>query len=91
MCNHECKETTCPFAFTEESELIQNYGCLPTPYEIIQMRVQSGKTWACHSDPNVPCKGAIQYLKENNLPYKVIDSALLGEYNDWSIYIKQRK
>ena len=88
MCDHRCEETACPFAFTEESELIQNYGCLPTPHEIVQMRIKYGKTWACHSDSSIPCKGAIQYLKKNNLPYKVIDSVLVDEYNDWSVYIK---
>lgn len=79
-------ESTCPFAFTDASELVQNYGCLPTPHEITVMRVEHGKTWACHVNPNIPCKGAIQYLKRNNLPFKVIDKNLLTEHSDWHLY-----
>ena len=82
-----CKDdefSSCPFAFTENSEQVQNYGCLPTPYGIIQMRVKHGKTWACHQSPDKPCIGAIKYLKENNMPHEVLDSKLITEQDDWS-------
>lgn len=85
-CNLESEECSCPFAFTEASERIQNFGCLPSPYEIIQMRSKHNKTWACHSEPEVPCIGAINYLKEHNLPYKVIDPVLVTELDNWSVY-----
>lgn len=88
MCDHESFECTCPFAFTEASEKAQNYGCLPSPHEIIMMRIEHGKTWACHDDVTKPCIGAIQCLKEHNLPYKVIDNNLLTESSDWGQYCK---
>lgn len=76
----------CPFAFTETSEIAQGYGCLPTPYEIIKMRSDHGKTWACHSEPTKPCVGAIQHMKDSGLPHLVIDPVLVTEADDWSIY-----
>lgn len=88
MTDHKCSETSCPFAFTEESEQIQNYGCLPTPGEIITMRVKHGRTWACHSDNRKPCLGALQMLKERGHEFKVIDRSLLTEESDWNNYIK---
>jgi len=89
MTTCECHTAgACPFAFNDISEHAQNYGCLPSPHEIINMRVNHGKTWACHSDPNKPCVGAVNYLKENNLPHKVIDKELVTEQSDWGLLCK---
>lgn len=84
-CVHH-SDSTCPFAWTEHSEMAQNYGCLPTRTDIVNMRVVHGKTWACHDEPTKPCVGAIQHLKESGLPYKVIDTSLLTEKSSWGLY-----
>lgn len=81
MCDKNCHSTSCPFAFTDESETIQNYGCLPTPYQIVSMRVIHGKTWACHSNPTKPCIGALKFMAEHKVEYKIIDTVLVTEHN----------
>lgn len=80
----------CPFSFTDESEQIQNYGCLPTPYDILTMRVDYGKTWACHSNPQKPCLGALKFLKDKGLPFKVVDAELLTEESNWHHFIERK-
>jgi len=87
MCNTECHG--CPFECSDYSEQIQNYGCLPTQYDILTMRYNHGKTWACHSDPTKPCTGAINRLKKLGLDYKVIDTTLQTEKTDWHLYIAE--
>lgn len=81
-CSHK-SDSSCPFAWTEQSEIAQNYGCLPTHTDIMTMRVKHGKTWACHDDYSKPCTGAIAFLKEKGLPYKVIDKELVRLDQDW--------
>ncbi len=87
MCTKDCSTTSCPFAYTDESEKIQNYGCLPTPREIINMKVLHGKTWACHSDPTKPCIGAIKRFEEVGLIAKTTDKELLTENSNWHLYV----
>lgn len=93
MCNKECEG--CPWAFTEMSETIQNYGCLPTPQETIIMRTEFGKTWSCHGDNTKPCIGTINALQERGLPYKVKDKNLITESSDFLVgfgnYMKLRR
>ena len=87
-CNLESEKCCCPFAFTDASEYVQGLGCLPSPHDIITMRIAHGKTWACHDDPTIPCIGAINYMKEHEMPYKVIDPELVTESHDWSQYTR---
>lgn len=84
------EESACPFAFTDASEFVQNLGCLPTPYEIVVMRRDHGKTWACHSNPRKPCAGALIHMRDAGMPYKVIDTVLVTEKDDWSPYTRER-
>ena len=81
MCHSDCKNTTCPFAFTEASEVVQNFGCLPSPIDILAMRVAHGKTWACHSDPTKPCAGGLHYLKLIDQDARIINTPLITEKN----------
>jgi len=87
-CNHK-PDSACPFSFTDRSEQVQNWGCLPEPYEIVTMRVKHGKTWACHEDRAQPCLGAIRFLKLNGLPYSVVDHELVTEESDWARYLSE--
>ena len=88
MCNKECStEGSCPFSFTEESEQAQNYGCLPTPMDIVNMRVSHGKTWACHENNKIPCKGALRCMMEEGVDCRVIDKNLVTEGSGWGEYL----
>jgi hypothetical protein len=73
-----------PFAHSDESDMIQNFGCLPSNVEILSMRIHHDKTWACHSNPDKPCLGALNRLKELGYESKVVDSNLITEECDWN-------
>lgn len=85
-CKFCSKYGACPFSYSDESQKVQNYGCLPTPMDIINMRVKHNKTWACHDNPDKPCLGGLTYLRKKGLPYKVVDKELLTLDNDWHLY-----
>lgn len=69
-CDHSDPENDCPFSFSDASDRIQNYGCLPTPRQIMRLRAECGVMWACHNDVTKPCVGAIRALRKAGLPYK---------------------
>lgn len=87
----QCSTTgSCPFAFYSElSDKAQGFGCLPEPWDIRNMRVVHGKTWACHSNEDKPCLGAIKFLKDRGEPFKVIDKDLITLNHPWEDYIKE--
>lgn len=58
---------TCPFAFTEESEQAQNYGCLPTIGDIANMHIVHNINWACHYDADKVCAGFAKMFKDEYL------------------------
>lgn len=90
----ECSEDpngSCPFNFfSEESNQAQNYGCLPTPLDIVHMRVEHNKTWECHSMAGKPCLGGINYLKTKKLPHAVVDKKLLTLDEAWNLFCKPK-
>lgn len=75
MCNGICK--ACPLALTDESEKVQNYGCLPSAYEIARMKLDHNKNWHCHEDQDKLCVGYLQWAKEKGWDYKDGGSANL--------------
>jgi hypothetical protein len=50
---------TCPFndGNTEAASIVQNYGCLPTKFEILRMKDNENKEWRCHDDLSLICGG----------------------------------
>lgn len=78
--------THCPFAFTDASEEVQNYGCLPTPWDIIQMKRKSGHNWACHGNEKKICSGFVGFVKEYPNKYSDIDTNTGGliSYEIWN-------
>lgn len=55
----------CPFneGMTEEAERIQNYGCLPSAYDILKARKDKNKIWLCHSNEALICAGLAEQEK----------------------------
>ena len=55
-----CK--SCPFNYeSEASHQAQNYGCLPSGYQILKIKDETGHNWACHSNNNRICNGLSKY------------------------------
>jgi hypothetical protein len=47
-------DSMCPNSYHMDAMTAQNYGCLPSYYEVQQM-LKEGKIWMCHSNPTVVC------------------------------------
>lgn len=73
---------TCPFSCNEHAEQAQNYGCLPSPFQIIEMKRKSGHNWACHSNENVLCGGFAKFIKDE-CPDLDIHTGNLISYETW--------
>ncbi len=70
----------CPFNyFSDESEKIQNYGCLPDSNQITNMYKNNEGHWKCHSAKR-KCGGLSEVLKQLDLP-KMNDKLLVTEEN----------
>ncbi|MDV5127001.1 MULTISPECIES: hypothetical protein [Bacillus amyloliquefaciens group] len=73
---------SCPFSHSDEAEMVQNYGCLPTPQQIVEMKEKSGHNWACHSDETVLCGGFAKYIKRNRPDLNINEGQLIS-YETW--------
>lgn len=75
----------CPFAGTDESENVQSLGCLPSGYDIIQMKKRSGHNWSCHeSKPGELklCAGMAETVHEMQIPVDIKSGGLIS-YETW--------
>lgn len=60
----------CPFACSELSEQAYNYACLPSPFEIMQIKDQTGKGWSCHENEDRICAGYVRECRERGIEYR---------------------
>lgn len=83
-----CKTcSACPFSLSEEAEQGVNYGCLPSVFEIMEIKKETGLNWACHDDETKICSGYVEYAAKKGLDYKTEGLAVLSlwgsETNDY--------
>ncbi len=67
-CNDDC--LGCPFNCNEISEQAQNWGCLPAPYEILNIKRNHGYNWECHAGTGSVCSGFVAACRDENIDYK---------------------
>ena len=72
----------CPFnaTFVEAAAQAENYGCLPTGSEIVDLKRRSGQNWACHDDESKVCSGLCAVAKEEKLD---LSTGGLVTYSTW--------
>jgi hypothetical protein len=74
----------CPFndGLTDEASIIQNYGCLPDKFDIVENHEKLNQVWACHAKPHKVCRGLINHCNAEKLP--VPDHPTAGEtFGEW--------
>ena len=79
---HKGSCVTCPFnaGFTAEGAQAENYGCLPTAMEIVEMKRESGHNLACHDDEGRVCAGLCAVAKEQRID---LSQGGLIRYTTW--------
>lgn len=70
----------CPCTYTNESEIISNYGCLPDSMNLVEFYLTNKGIWKCHSKDRV-CGGLLHVLKLNNIPLDKNNQLLITEDN----------
>lgn len=70
--------SACPFSFSDNAENLCNLGCLPSVFEIMQIKKETGLNWACHDDESKICSGYVEYAAKKGLDYKTGGLAVLS-------------
>jgi hypothetical protein len=73
---------TCPFSVNEWAEQAQNYGCLPTNIQILDMARAAGRPWGCHYDESRVCKGYASVAKLIGFPVSGAPLSYSAWYHD---------
>jgi hypothetical protein len=74
---------TCPFNFdSEEAAMMQNYGCLPEPKDIVRMKEESGHNWGCHYNEKCVCRGLTEYVEEHRPDLDMKQGGVIS-YETW--------
>ena len=73
-----CK--SCPFSGSYEAEEGINLGCLPSVYEIFQLKREQDVNWTCHYDEKKPCAGYVETAKDYNID---ITTGTNVTYKEW--------
>ena len=74
---------TCPFDCSDAVEQAINLGCVPSVYEIMSIKRDSGRNWGCHSAEKGEqrmCSGFVRACRETGLNYREGD---LLTYDEW--------
>lgn len=61
----------CPFNYeSEASNDAYNLGCLPSVFEVFELKRNHDVNWGCHEGGGKVCAGYIQMAKEEGYDYK---------------------
>ena len=71
---------SCPFSCSAESEEAQNFGCLPSAHDIVQLKEETGHNWECHGAEGVLCGGFARFLRDHRPDLHVKTGGLLSFY-----------
>lgn len=69
---------TCPFSSNDEAFDVQNLGCLPSAYDIVQLKEKTNQNWSCHGDSTVLCGGFARYVSEKRPDLDVKTGGLIN-------------
>jgi hypothetical protein len=65
---------------TMEGDMISNMGCLPCLNDVKKWYEETGKIWACHENPTLPCTGFLKQMKRLGIKVSVNkDTKLITE------------